>query len=156
MLDPEPGGAARLGAEKTAVTPQGRPAALSEIMELNPFPTVVFRVTVVLWPSSRLAEPWFSANVKLGGSTMLTLKEANCVRPPPVAMTCMVEEPAGTSALAINMSWLEPEPGAANLAGVRRAVIPLGRPATDSATGAEKLPETRTVTPTVTPDDAVR
>ena len=77
--------------------------------------------------------------------------------PPPVALTVAIWLPAGALGLALSVSTLVPEPGAATVAGEKVGVTPAGRPLTDSATGElnPALPVENRTTATLPPCWAV-
>lgn len=151
-LVPEPG-AARLEGAKLAVTPLGRPLALNATAELNAEAPLTVRVTVAADPCVMLTEAALSVKVKTGRGVTVNGSAMLWVTPPPFAVIVIERVPNAAVALALRVSTLVPEPGAARLEGEKLAVTPPGRPLALKATAASKLfvPLTVSVTAAVPP-----
>ena len=91
MEEPDPGAAMLVGL-KLAVTPVGRPDALSAIAESKPPATVVLTLLVPEEPCAMVTDAGEAEIVKLGVLPELTVSEilAVWVTPPPVPVTVIV------------------------------------------------------------------
>src|SRR5882724_9835083 len=138
---PLPGAAIEAGL-KLAVTPLGKPVAVSVTAELNPPLTVVETVVLAAlpWATDTLAGEALRA--RFGVWPEVTVKETVevWVIPPPVACIVTVAVPVVAVLLAVNLRVELPVPGAAMEVGVKLAVTPVGMPVADNDTAELKPP----------------
>jgi hypothetical protein len=118
--------------ENVAVTPEGRPLALSVVAELNPFWLAMVIVLVPLAPCAILTDVGDAAIVKFAVAVALTVSaiEVDAVKLPEVPVIVTVDVPVVAVALAVNVSTLDPVVGLVPTA----AVTPLGNPDAASVT----------------------
>src|SRR5579871_777427 len=140
---PLPGAAIEAGL-KLAVTPEGRPEALKDTTALKPLLTVVEMVLAAEFPctTDRLEGEALIAKVGAGAAVIVKEMVALWVIPPPVALTVMLLVPGVAVLATANVSVELPLPGAAMDVGLKLAVTPVGRPATDRETAELKPPLT--------------
>jgi hypothetical protein len=112
--------------ENVAVTPVGRPVALSVVAELKPPVLVMVIVLVPLAPSVTVREAGEAAMVKFGVAVAATVRASVVValRLPEVPVMVTVEVPVVAVELAVRVSTLLPVVGFVPNA----AVTPLGNP----------------------------
>jgi hypothetical protein len=112
--------------ENVAVTPVGRPVALSVVAELKPSVLVMVIVLVPLAPWVTVREAGEAAMVKFGVAVALTVRASVVVvvRLPEVPVIVTVEVPVVAVELAVRVSTLVPVVGFVPNA----AVTPLGNP----------------------------
>ena len=115
-----------------AVTPLGRPEALSVVAELKPPVLVTVIVLVPLLPWVTVSEVGEALTLKFGVDDELTVRASLvvAVRLPEVPVMVTVAAPVVAEALAVNVSTLVPVVGFVPNA----AVTPLGRPDAASVT----------------------
>jgi succinate-acetate transporter protein len=113
-------------AENVAVTPLGRPVALSVVAELKLFWLVMVMVLVPLAPWVTVTDAGEAAMVKFGAATAFTVRArvVVAVRLPEVPVMVTVEVPVVAVLLAVSESTLVPVVGLVP----NVAVTPLGRP----------------------------
>jgi hypothetical protein len=118
--------------ENVAVTPEGRPLALSVVAELKPFWLVMVIVLVPLAPCAMLTDVGDAAMVKFAVAVALTVSATDvvAVKLPEVPVIVTVDVPVVAVALAVNVSTLVPVVGFVPNA----AVTPLGNPDAASVT----------------------
>jgi hypothetical protein len=126
-------GAARLLVESVAVTPDGSPLTPRLTAELKPPPAVARTVNDALVPGCSTTADVLDVSVM---PTTLTLTVVVFVSPSPVAVTVSVYVFGGTVTAAARFRFVDPDPGAARVAGEKVAVIPVGMPATLNEIGA--------------------
>jgi hypothetical protein len=129
--------------EKAAVTPVGRPVALSVVAELNPPVLVMVIVLVPLAPWVTVTEVGEAAMLKFGVAVALTVRASVvvAVRLPEVPVMVTVDVPVVAVLLAVSVSTLVPVVGFVPNA----AVTPLGRPDAASVTLPANPPASVTV-----------
>jgi len=129
--------------ENAAVTPLGRPEALSVVAELNPPVLVTVIVLVPLLPWVTVSEAGEALTLKFGVAVELTVRASVvvAVRLPEVPVMVTVEDPVVAVALAVSVSTLVPVVGFVPNA----AVTPLGRPDAASVTLPVNPPTSVTV-----------
>jgi hypothetical protein len=150
VLDPAPG-AAMLPGTKLAVTPNGSPVAERVTAELKPPDGVTVRPTGTVPARETLTEDEATVKLRAGvGAVTVSVKVAVWTKPPPAAVIVTVADPAVALLDAENVSVLDPEPGAAMLAGAKVAVTPDGNPVAERVTAELNPPEGVTVRPTGT------
>ena len=132
MLLPFPGAATFCGL-KLPVMPDGNPDTERATAALNPPSACAVRVIDTFPLAETDVEVVLPDKVKPG---TFTVSGFACLTPPPLAVTTSEYAPGATLDAAKSVSVLVPEPGAAKLAGLRLAVIPVGKPLTVNATGA--------------------
>ena len=118
--------------ENVAVTPEGRPDALSVVAELKPPVLVTVIVLVPLVPCVTVTDVGEALTLKAGVAVELTVSASVvvAVRLPEVPVIVTVEVPVVAVALAVNVNTLVPVVGfVPNV-----AVTPLGRPDAASVT----------------------
>src|SRR3984885_15898823 len=122
---PFAGGVTEVG-ENTAVTPVGRPEAVSAVAELKLFWLVMVIVLVPLLPCFTVSEVGEAPIVKFGVAVALTVIDSVVVatRLPDVPVIVTVDVPVVAVLLAISVSVLVP----VVLVGLNTAVTPLGSP----------------------------
>jgi hypothetical protein len=118
------------------VTPLGRPLALNVTLALNPVAALTIRFTAAVAPSATLTDDAPALKVKAGGAVTVTTSAVVALMPPPAAVMVTVWLTRLAAVVAEKANTLEPEPGAAKLAGEKLAETPLGRPVALSVTGA--------------------
>lgn len=118
--------------ENVAVTPLGRPEALSVVAELKPPVLVTVIVLVPLLPWVTVSEAGEALTLKFGVAVELTVRASVvvAVRLPEVPVMVTVAAPVVAVALAVRVSTLVPVVGFVPNA----AVTPLGRPDAASVT----------------------
>jgi hypothetical protein len=118
--------------ENAAVTPEGRPLALSVVAELKLFWLVIVIVLVPLVPCVMVTEVGDAAMVKFAVAVALTVSAIDvvAVKLPEVPVMVTVEVPVVAVALAVKVSTLVPVVGLVPNA----AVTPLGSPDAASVT----------------------
>ena len=118
--------------ENAAVTPVGKPLALSVVAELNPPVLVMVIVLAPLLPWVMVKEAGEAPTVKFGVAEELTVRAmvVVAVRLPEVPVMVTVDVPAVAVALAVNVSTLLPVVGLV----AKAAVTPLGKPDAASVT----------------------
>lgn len=136
-----------------AVTPLGKPETVIEVAEANAPAGVTVSTICPLPACGKLSAAGAMENENPGTVTERA-SGAVWISPPPVAVTLSVYEPAVMPAAALSVRVLDPEPGAAMLAGEKLAVSPAGSPTTESATPELKPPPTVVVTLTWVLDPA--
>jgi hypothetical protein len=112
--------------ENAAVTPEGRPVALSVVAELKPPVLVTVIVLVPLAPWATVTDAGEAAILKFGDAVALTVRAivVVAVRLPEVPVMVTVDVPVVAVLLAVKVSTLVPVVGfVPNV-----AVTPLGRP----------------------------
>jgi hypothetical protein len=120
-------------AEKTAVTPAGKPATEREMAELKPFSSAVVKVVLTELPPVTLRDAVVGDSVNVGVG--IVTETANfAVWPPPVAVIVREYRPGTAEGLAVTFKADEPEPGDPMVADANAAVTPIGAPATDNVT----------------------
>ena len=126
-LAPAPG-AVTVPGEKLAVIPVGAPLALNATSELNPFATLRLTLTAAVAPNSTVdvVTPDFSVNV--GGSVTVSANGTDLVTLPPTALMVMARVPVAAVGDALNVSTVDPEPGAPRLGEEKLAVTPAAMP----------------------------
>ena len=112
--------------ENAAVTPVGRPVAVSVVAELKPPVLVMVMVLVPLAPWVTLTDAGEAPMVKFGVAVALTVRAmvVVAVRLPEVPVMVTVDVPVVAVELAVSVSTLVPVVGFVPNA----AVTPLGRP----------------------------
>ena len=118
--------------ENVAVTPVGRPVALSVVAEANPPVLVMVIVLVPLLPWVTVKDAGEAPMVKFGVAVELTVRASVvfAVRLPDVPVMVTVDVPVVAVLLAVSVSTLVPVVGFVPNA----AVTPLGRPDAASVT----------------------
>lgn len=139
VLAPDPSAGIVDGANPT-VTPAGVPAAVKTTAPLNPVATALVSVTGVLDPCCTVIAAELAVSVNAGTIVRFTVPAD--VNPPPAAVTVMVAVPGAADAATPTVNTLDPDPGAARLAGAMVAVTPAGAPLTVSVTAFENPPAT--------------
>jgi hypothetical protein len=129
--------------ENAAVTPVGRPVALSVVAESKPPVLVMVIVLVPLAPWVTVSEVGEAAMLKFGVAVALTVRATVvvAVRLPEVPVMVTVDVPVVAVALAVSVSTLVPVVGFVPNA----AVTPLGRPDAASVTLPVNPPTSVTV-----------
>ena len=127
---------------KLAVTPEGRPEADNETVELKPPSAEVETVTPAELPCVTETLEGARLKVKSGGCAAVTVTAivVVCVTPPPVAVTVTLKVPAAEILLAEIVIVELPLPGAAIEAGLKLAVTPEGNPEADRVIAELKPP----------------
>ena len=112
--------------ENAAVTPLGKPEALSVVAELNPPVLVMVIVLVPVLPCVIVTDAGEALTVKFGAVVELTVSDTDvvAVRLPEVPVIVTVDVPVVAVLLAVNVSTLVPVVGFVPNA----AVTPLGKP----------------------------
>lgn len=131
-------GAARLEAERLAVTPGKVPLTESARAELKPLPAAVFKVTAAVPPGTREICGVFPVSLKVG-PVSVRVTVAVLVWVPLAAEICKGKAPWVSAAVASMARVKLPDPGAAKLEVESVAVTPEGAPVTERATAALKL-----------------
>lgn len=128
--------------EKVAVTPLGRPVAVSVVAELKLFWLVIVMVLVPLAPCVMLSDVGEVAIVKFGLAAAVTVRATVvvAVRLPEVPVMVTVEVPVVAVEEAVSVSTLVPLVGFVPNA----AVTPVGRPDAASVTLPENPPRSVT------------
>ena len=118
--------------ENAAVTPLGKPVALSVVAELKLFWLVMVIVLVPLVPWVMVREEGDALMVKFGDADAFTVRARVVLafRLPEVPVMVTVTVPVAAVALAVRVSVLVPVVGF----GLKPAVTPLGRPDAASVT----------------------
>jgi len=138
---PFAGGVTGFG-ENAAVTPLGRPVALSVVAELKPFWLVTVIVLVPMAPCAMLKLVGFADSVKFGAAVTVRAIVVVAIRLPDVpVMVTVVGPPTAAEALAVSVSTLVEVVGFV----ANAAVTPLGRPDAASVTLPVKPPTSVTV-----------
>ena len=129
--------------ENAAVTPVGRPVALSVVAELNPPVLVMVIVLVPLAPRVTVTDVGEALTLKAGVAVELTVRASVvvAVRLPDVPVMVTVDVPVVAVLLAVSVSTLVPVVGFVPNA----AVTPLGRPDAASVTLPVNPPTSVTV-----------
>jgi hypothetical protein len=109
---------------KLAVTPVGRPVAVSVTLPVKPFTAVRLMVSVALAPWSSDRDPVVGASVKLGAAFTVSAMVAEAVSVPEVPVIVTVARPVVAVLVAVNVRTLEPVAGFVP----KLAVTPAGRP----------------------------
>lgn len=130
--------------ENAAVTPAGKPLALSVVAELNPPVLVMVMVLAPLLPWVMVREAGEALTVKFGVAEELTVRASFvvAVRLPEVPVIVTVELPVVAVELAVRVSTLLPVVGFVPKA----AVTPVGRPEAARVTLPLKPPTSVTET----------
>jgi hypothetical protein len=130
--------------ENAAVTPEGKPLALSVVAELNPPVLVIVIVLAPLLPWVIVKEVGEALTVKFDVAEELTVRAmvVVAVRLPEVPVMVTVDVPVVAVALAVNVSTLLPVVGLV----ANAAVTPLGKPDAASVTLPLNPPTSCTVT----------
>lgn len=115
---------------KLAVTPLGRPVAVSVTLPVKPLAAVTLIVSVALAPCTTETVAAVGARVKLGGRFTVSASVVEAVRLPEVPDIVMVAVPVVTVLDAVSVSTLEPVAGLVP----KLAVTPLGKPVAVSVT----------------------
>ena len=123
-----------LGGEKFAVKPEGWPLTDRFTAVLKVEEIVVETVTVALFPTKIVVEPDDAVMVNVAGTFTTRFTMPDLVVPPDDPVTVSRYVPATTFIAALNVRMVEPDPGAANMLGLKLAVTPGGRPARDNVT----------------------
>ena len=112
--------------ENAAVTPEGKPLALSVVAELNPPVLVMVIVLVPLAPCVTVSDAGEAPIVKFGVAVAVTVRAivVVAVKLPDVPVMVTVAVPVVAVLLAVNVRTLEPVVGFVPNA----AVTPLGKP----------------------------
>jgi hypothetical protein len=136
-------------AENAAVTPVGRPVALSVVAELKLFWLVMVIVLVPLLPWTTVREAGEAPMVKFGLAAAFTVRASVVVatRLPEVPVMVTVAVPVVAELLAVSVSVLVEVVGF----GLNAAVTPLGRPDAARPTLPVNPPKSVTVTVLVPP-----
>jgi hypothetical protein len=139
---PFAGGVTGLG-EKAAVTPLGRPVAVSVVAELKLFWLVMVMVLVPLAPWTTVREAGEAPMVKFGVCEAFTVRARVVVasRLPDVPVIVTVAVPVVAVALAVSVKVLVEDVGL----GLKTAVTPLGNPDAARVTLPENPPRSVTV-----------
>jgi hypothetical protein len=118
--------------ENVAVTPEGRPDALSVVAELNPPVLVTVIVLVPLLPWATVTDVGEALTLKAGVADELTVRArvVLALKLPEVPVMVTVAAPVVAVALAVRVSTLVPVVGLVP----KVAVTPLGRPEAASVT----------------------
>ena len=129
--------------ENDAVTPLGKPLALSVTAELKLFWLVTVMVLVPLLPCVMVTEVGEAATVKLGAAAAFTVSEivVVAVKLPDVPVIVTVEVPVVAVLLAVNETLLVDAVGFVP----KVAVTPLGKPDAEKVTLPENPPRSVTV-----------
>jgi len=118
---PLAGGVTELGTNP-AVTPLGKPEALSVVDELKPFKLVTVMVLVPFVPWTMVRVFGFAETVKVGAAVTVRVTVVVAVRLPEVPVIVMGYVPAATEPLAVRESVLVLVVGL----GTKPAVTPVG------------------------------
>lgn len=129
---------------KLALTPEGRFAALSETLPVNPPTKVTVTVAVGLVFGGRLSDVGEIEMVKLGSAVTVNVSVAVFVVEPLVPVIVTVAVPTVAVFVAVNVRVLPAEP--VTDAGLNEAVTPAGSPLTERATVPVKPLIAETVT----------
>jgi hypothetical protein len=116
-------------APKVAVTPVGRPDAVSATLPLKLEISVMAMLLVPLAPGLMLKLAGVTASVKLGGGLTVSAMVALLVKVPEVPVMVTVDVPAAAVLAALRVRVLLPDAIAPNV-----AVTPVGKPDAASAT----------------------
>jgi hypothetical protein len=129
--------------ENVAVTPLGRPLALSVVAELNPPVLVMAIVLAPLLPCVTVSEEGDAAMVKFGDDAAFTVSETVvvAVKVPDVPVMVTVAFPVVAVLLAVRVSVLLEVVGFV----LKAAVTPLGKPDAARVTLPENPPRSVTV-----------
>jgi len=145
LLLPVPGEAMLVG-ENAAVTPFGNPLTETATAELNPFVTLVVKVSDVEPPGAMLTLEALSVNVKLGTTTE-RLRDAVWVMLAPVPLITIGYVPAAAPELAVNVAVTGTE--AVRVAVENATFTVLGNPLAESVTAELNPPCAVSVTVTL-------
>jgi hypothetical protein len=115
--------------EKVAVTPVGRPEAVSATVPPKPLRSVMAMVLAPLVPGFRLTLAGVADSVKLSGAPMVSAIVALLLKLPDVPVMVTVELPVAAELLALRVSVLVPD-----VPAPKDAVTPEGRPDAARAT----------------------
>jgi len=128
---PFAGGVTEAG-ENAAVTPVGKPVALSDVAELKLFWLVMVMVLVPLPPCATVSDDGEAPMVKLGWAAVFTVSAmvAVCTSEPAVPVIVTVAVPVVAVDEAVNVKTDVPLPFAGGVTGfvANAAVTPLGKP----------------------------